>query len=58
MKYIKEDLEKAKQELKDFIYNKKWIEEKLQDIKERKELINNITTTISDMPKRYKKSGR
>lgn len=58
MKYIKEDLEKAKQELKDFIYNKKWIEERLQDIKERKELINNITTTISDMPKRYKKSRR
>lgn len=58
MNYIKEDLEKAKQELKDFIYNKKWIEERLQDIKERKELINNITTTISDMPKRYKKSRR
>lgn len=58
MKYIKEDLEKAKQELKDFIYNKKWVEERLQDIKERKELINNITTTISDMPKRYKKSRR
>lgn len=52
MKYIKEDLEKSKQELKDYIYNKKWIEEKLEDIKEKKSLLNNITSTISDMPKR------
>ena len=52
MKYIKEDIEKAKQELKDYIYNKKWVEERLADINERKELINNITSTLSDMPKR------
>lgn len=45
-------IEDAKQELKDYIYNKRWLEEKLEDIKERKSLINNITATLSDMPKR------
>ena len=29
MEYIKEDIENAKQELKDYIYNKKWVEERL-----------------------------
>lgn len=52
MNYIKEDVEKAKQELKDYIYNKKWVEERLRDINEKKELINNITSILSDMPKR------
>ena len=50
-KYIKEDLEKAKQELKDYIYEKRWIDERLEDIKERKSLLDNITSTLSDMPK-------
>ena len=50
MKYIKEDVEKAKRELKNYIYDKKWVEERLEDIKERKTLVNNITTTLSDMP--------
>lgn len=45
-------IEDAKQELKGYIYNKRWLEEKLEDIKERKNLINNITATLSDMPKR------
>ena len=40
MKYIKEDLEKAKQELKDYIYEKKWINERLEDIKERRRVFN------------------
>ena len=51
MKYIKEDLEKAKQELKDYIYEKKWINERLEDIKERRSLLDNITSTLSDMTK-------
>lgn len=48
---IREDLEKAKTELKDYIYNKRWIEERLEDIKERRSLLDKITATISDMPK-------
>ena len=47
----REDLIRSKQELKDYIYNKKWIEERLEDIKERMSLLDKITTTISDMPK-------
>lgn len=47
----REDLNKNKQELKDYIYNKKWIEERLEDIKERKSLLDNITNKITDMPK-------
>lgn len=47
----KEELNKNKQELKDYIYNKKWIEERLEDIKERRTLLDKITTTLSDMPK-------
>ncbi len=55
MEYIKEDIENAKQELKDYIYNKKWVEERLEDIKERKSLVCNITATLSDMPKGSRK---
>lgn len=40
-------IEEAKQELKDYINNKKWLEERLQDIEERKTLLNKITTTLS-----------
>ena len=47
----REELDKSKQELKDYIYNKKWIEERLEDIKERRSLLDKITTTLSDMPK-------
>lgn len=46
------DIEESKQELKDYIYNKKLVEEKLEDIKERKNLVNNITSTLSDIPRR------
>lgn len=55
MEYIKGKVENAKQELKDYIYNKRWVEERLNDIKERKELVNNITSTLSDMPKGSRK---
>ena len=44
-------IEEAKQELRGYVYNKKWIEEKLIDIKERRTLLDNITSTISDMPR-------
>ena len=44
-------IEEAKQELREYVYNKKWIEEKLIDIKERRTLLDNITSTISDMPR-------
>ena len=47
----KEKLNESKQELKDYIYNKRWIEERLEDIKERRSLLDKITTTLSDMPK-------
>lgn len=47
----REDLDRSKQELKDYIYNKRWIEERLEDIKERRSLLDKITTTLSDMPK-------
>lgn len=47
----REDLKKAKQELKDYIYNKSWINERLEDIKERRSLLDKITTTLSDIPK-------
>lgn len=47
----KEELNKSKQELKYYIYNKKWIEERLEDIRERRTLLDKITTTLSDMPK-------
>lgn len=47
----KEELIKSKQELKDYIYNKKWIEGRLEDIKERRTLLDKITTTLSDMPR-------
>ena len=44
-------IEEAKQELREYVYNKKWIEDKLIDIKERRTLLDNITSTISDMPR-------
>lgn len=47
----KEEINKNKQELKDYIYNRKWIEERIEDIKERRCLLEKITTTISDTPK-------
>ena len=52
---LKKDLNKSKQELKDYIYNKKWIEERLEDILERRSLLDKITNTLSDMPKGSKK---
>lgn len=47
----KSELYKYKQELKEYIHNKKWIEERLDDIKERRSLLDKITNTLSDIPK-------
>lgn len=44
-------IEEAKQELKDYIYNKKWIEGRFEDIEERKTMLYKITPILSDMPK-------
>ena len=39
----RETLNKCKQELKNYIYDKRWIEERLEDIKERRSLLDKIT---------------
>lgn len=41
----------TRQDLKEYKYNKQWIEDKIQYIEELKESINKLTATISDMPK-------
>lgn len=48
----RQDLKEIKTELKNYIYDKRWVEERLEDIKERKELVNNLSATLSDMPRR------
>lgn len=58
MNMIRENLKEIKIELKNYIYDKRWVEERLEDIKERKELVNNLSATLSDMPKRKWKSRR
>jgi hypothetical protein len=47
----RETLNKCKQELKNYIYDKRWIEERLEDIKERRSLLDKITKELTDMPK-------
>ena len=44
-------IEEAKLELKDYINNKKWLEERLNDIEERRTTLEKITTTLSSEPK-------
>lgn len=43
-------IEECKEELKAYIYDKTFIEERIQDIEERKTLLGKITATITDMP--------
>lgn len=45
-------IEETKKELKNYIYDKNWINNRLEDINERRSLLDKITTTLSDMPKR------
>ena len=47
----KQELEYAKQELKDYIYNKELMKEKENDMQEKRELLDKITNILSDMPK-------
>ncbi len=42
-------------DLKDYRYNKRWIEGRMEYIEEYKSSITKITTTLSDMPKGSKK---
>ncbi len=48
---IEEEILKSKKELREYIYNKKWLEERWNDIEERRSLLEKITTTLSDLPK-------
>lgn len=43
-------IEECKEELKAYIYDKTFIEERMQDIEERKVLLEKITATITDTP--------
>lgn len=42
----------TRKELKEYRYNQKWIEGRREYLKEYKTTIENITSIISDMPKR------
>lgn len=42
----------TRENLKDYKYNQEWIKERLEYIEEYKTSITNITTILSDMPKR------
>ena len=41
-----------REDLKNYRYNKKWIEGRMEYLEEYKESITKITTTLSSMPKR------
>lgn len=43
-------IEECKEELKSYIYDKQFIDERMQDIAERKTLLERITSTITDTP--------
>ena len=47
----KDELIESKKELKDYIYDKKWLKERWEDIEERRSLLDKITNTLSDLPK-------
>ena len=51
----KEKIQEAKKELNDYIYNKRLIDKKIEDIKERKTLIEKITVELSNLPHGSKK---
>lgn len=41
-----------REDLKQYKYTKKWIEDRIEYLQEYKESISNITQILSDMPKR------
>ena len=45
------EIKEVKEELKSYIYNKKYIEERQMDLERLEARINNITANYSDMPK-------
>lgn len=47
-----------REDLKDYKNNQIWIKGRLEYIEEYKTSITNITSVLSDMPKRKQKSGR
>ena len=51
----KEKIQEAKKELNDYIYNKRLIDKKIEDIIERKTLIEKITVELSNLPHGSKK---
>lgn len=42
----------TREDLKDYKYNQEWIKDRLEYLKGYKTTIENITSLISDMPKR------
>ncbi len=48
----------TREDLKEYKYNQKWIKGRLEYIEEYKSSITNITSVISDMPKRKQRSSR
>lgn len=43
-------IEECKEELKAYIHNKKFVEERIETIEERKSMLEKITTTITNAP--------
>lgn len=52
------ELREAKQELKDYLSNKRYIESKLEEVECLTEQINKVTATYSDMPKATSGNGK
>lgn len=46
----------TRQDLKDYKYTEEWIKDRREYLKERKTILENITATISDMPKGSRKA--
>ena len=51
----KQKIQEAKKELNEYIYNKRLIDEKIEDIKERKSLLEKTTIELSNLPHGSKK---
>lgn len=47
-----------REDLKNYKYNQEWIKGRLEYIEEYKTSIMNITSVLSDMPKRKQRSAR
>ena len=47
----------TREDLKKYKYTQEWIKDRTEHIEEYKTSITNITTVLSDMPKRKQKSG-